>query len=45
MSIEASLYPEETDFLYFLATSKGEVLFSKSLDEHNQKKAEHITNN
>lgn len=45
MSIEASLYPEETDFLYFLATSEGEVLFSKSLDEHNQKKAEHITNN
>jgi UPF0755 protein len=45
MSIEASLYPEETDYLYFLATSEGEVLFSKSLDEHNQKKAEHITNN
>lgn len=45
MSIEAALYPEETDFLYFLATAEGEVLFSKSLEEHNQKKAEHITNN
>lgn len=44
MSIEASLYPEETDYLYFLATPEGEVLFSKTLDEHNQKKAEHITN-
>ncbi|WP_442595122.1 endolytic transglycosylase MltG [Neobacillus sp. D3-1R] len=44
-SIEAALFPEETDFLYFLATAEGEVLFSKSLQEHNQKKEEHITNN
>jgi UPF0755 protein len=45
ISIEAALYPEETDFYYFLATPEGEVLFSRSLEEHNQKKAEHITNN
>ncbi|PLR78054.1 endolytic transglycosylase MltG [Bacillus sp. V3-13] len=45
MSMEAALNPEETDYLYFLATSKGDVLFSETLDEHNQKKAEHITNN
>lgn len=44
-SIEAALVPAETDYLYFLATSTGEVLFSKTLDEHNQKKAQHITNN
>lgn len=43
-SIEAALYPEESDFLYFLATGTGEVLFSKTLEEHNQKKAQHITN-
>lgn len=43
-SIEAALRPAESDFLYFLATSTGEVLFSKTLDEHNQKKAKHITN-
>ncbi|WP_080844794.1 endolytic transglycosylase MltG [Cytobacillus gottheilii] len=43
-SIEAALYPSETDYLYFLATGTGEVLFSTTLDEHNQKKAEHITN-
>ncbi|PAE21911.1 hypothetical protein CHH80_04275 [Bacillus sp. 7504-2] len=43
-SIEAALYPAETDFLYFLATGAGDVLFSKTLDEHNRKKAEHITN-
>lgn len=41
-SIEAALFPEETDFLYFLATPTGEVLFSKTLDEHNIKKAKHI---
>lgn len=44
-SIEAALVPAETDYLYFLATSSGEVLFSKTLDEHNQKKAQHISNN
>lgn len=41
-SIEAALFPAETDYLYFLATGSGEVLFSKTLEEHNQKKAEHI---
>ncbi|WP_077214066.1 endolytic transglycosylase MltG [Bacillus dakarensis] len=41
-SIEAALKPAQTDFLYFLATASGEVLFSKSLAEHNQKKAQHI---
>ncbi|PLR81874.1 MULTISPECIES: endolytic transglycosylase MltG [Bacillus] len=45
MSIEAAINPKETNYLYFLATSKGDVLFSETLDEHNQKKAEHITNN
>lgn len=44
ISIEAALAPAETDFLYFLATSTGEVLYSKTLDEHNQKKAQYITN-
>lgn len=42
VSIEAALHPAETDFLYFLATASGEVLFSKTLEEHNAKKAEHI---
>ncbi|UII54974.1 endolytic transglycosylase MltG [Cytobacillus spongiae] len=43
-SIEAALNPADTDYLYFLATGSGEVLFSTTLDEHNQKKAQHITN-
>ncbi|KIY21559.1 MULTISPECIES: endolytic transglycosylase MltG [Mesobacillus] len=44
MSIQAALVPAETDDLYFIATSTGEVLFSKTLDEHNRKVNEHITN-
>lgn len=44
MSIEAALEPEETDFYYFLATPEGEILYSKTLEEHNQKKAQYITN-
>ncbi|MGE7601120.1 endolytic transglycosylase MltG [Peribacillus sp. NPDC097675] len=43
-SIEAVLKPKKTDYLYFLATPEGEVLYSKTLDEHNTKKAQHITN-
>ncbi|MGE7759153.1 endolytic transglycosylase MltG [Peribacillus sp. NPDC097895] len=43
-SIEAVLKPEKTDFLYFLATPEGEVLYSKTLTDHNNKKAEHISN-
>ncbi len=43
-SIKAALNPAETDALYFLATKDGEVLFSKTLEEHNRLKAEHITN-
>jgi len=44
-SIQAALKPADSDFYYFLATSTGEVLFSKTLEEHNVKKAKYITNN
>jgi UPF0755 protein len=43
MSIEAALEPEETSYYYFLATAEGDVIFTKSLKEHNQEKAKHIT--
>ena len=43
-SIDAVLKPEKTDYLYFLATPEGEVRYSKTLDDHNNKKAEHISN-
>ncbi|WP_312473945.1 endolytic transglycosylase MltG [Neobacillus sp.] len=44
ISIEAALKPEETDYYYFLATAEGEVIFTKTLEEHNQEKAKHISN-
>ncbi|MCQ6273589.1 endolytic transglycosylase MltG [Bacillus sp. V3B] len=42
-SIEAALMPADTEFFYFLATPEGEVLFSVTLDEHNERKAKHIS--
>lgn len=42
-SIEATLEPDETDFYYFLATADGTVIFTKTLEEHNQEKAKHIS--
>lgn len=43
-SIQAALDPEESDYLYFLANKEGDVFFSKTLEEHNRLKKEHITN-
>lgn len=43
-SIVAVLEPAKTDFEYFIATKTGEVLFSRTLDEHEKLVAEHITN-
>ncbi|WP_445490251.1 endolytic transglycosylase MltG [Niallia sp. 03133] len=44
MSMEAALYPEETDYLYFLASKEGKVYFAKTLAEHNKLKEKYITN-
>ncbi|MEK3890634.1 endolytic transglycosylase MltG [Bacillus sp. FSL K6-3431] len=44
-SIEAALNPEKSDYLYFLAEyGTGDVYYAKTLDEHNELKAKHITN-
>jgi len=45
VSFVAALTPEDTDFLYFLATGEGEVIFTKTLEEHNKAKSKYITNN
>ncbi|WP_338750294.1 endolytic transglycosylase MltG [Bacillus sp. FJAT-52991] len=42
-SIEAALNPEQTDYLYFLASPAGDVYYSKTLEEHNQLKEKYIT--
>ncbi len=42
-SMEAVLKPEQTDFLYFLASPAGDVYYSRTLEEHNALKAKYIT--
>lgn len=34
MSIEAALYPEDVDYLYFVATEDGSHVFTKTYNEH-----------
>lgn len=41
-AIKAAIYPQDSDFVYFLSDPKtGETIFSRTLDEHNQAKVEH----
>lgn len=40
-SIDAAVFPEQTDYYYFLSNPEtGKIFYSKDLDEHNQKKVE-----
>ncbi|WP_228027548.1 endolytic transglycosylase MltG [Bacillus fonticola] len=39
-SLEAALEPETSSYLYFQADEEGEVYFTKTLEEHNERKAE-----
>jgi len=41
-SIMAAIYPESSEYWYYLSTPEGETLFSKTLEEHNIKKAEYL---
>ena len=41
-SIEACLYPENTDYLYFLAKGDGSHYFSKTYDEHLEAKKKYL---
>jgi UPF0755 protein len=42
-SFMAALQPAQTDYYYFLAAPTGEVIFTKTLEEHNAAKAKYIT--
>ncbi|MDQ0161249.1 endolytic transglycosylase MltG [Aeribacillus alveayuensis] len=44
MSMEAALNPANTDYFYFLAKPNGEVVFTKTLEEHNKAKQKYLTN-
>jgi len=41
-AIKAAIYPEETDYFYFLTNKNGESFFSVSYDEHLRKKAKYL---
>jgi len=42
-SIEAALYPKESDYWYWLSTpEEGETIFSKTLTEHNAAKVKYL---
>lgn len=39
-SIEASIFPSDNDYLYFVADKNGKIYYTKTLQEHEQKVAE-----
>ncbi|MDP2930336.1 MAG: endolytic transglycosylase MltG [bacterium] len=41
-SIKAAVYPEQSDYWYYLSAPDGTTYFSKTLEEHNQKKAQYL---
>jgi len=41
-SILAAIYPEKSDFWYYLSTFDGKTIFSKTLEEHNLAKAKYL---
>ncbi|MGB9743548.1 MAG: endolytic transglycosylase MltG [Minisyncoccales bacterium] len=43
-SILAAIYPEESDYWYYLTTSDGQTIFSRTLEEHNLAKAKYYKN-
>jgi len=41
-AIKAAIYPEETDYFYFLTAKNGESFFSVSYDEHLKNKSKYL---
>jgi len=41
-SIEAAIYPQDSDYWYYLSTPEGETIFSKTLEEHNYAKSKYL---
>ena len=44
-SILAALYPEKNNYYYFLNTPDGQLIFAKTMAEHQQNRAKYFTNN
>lgn len=43
LSIKASIYPEESDYWYYLHDSRGKIYYARTLEEHNQNIRDFIT--
>ncbi len=41
-SIVAAIYPQENQYLYYLSTPEGKMIFSKTLEEHNIAKVKYL---
>jgi UPF0755 protein len=41
-SIEAAIYPQKTDYLYYLSAADGTTVFSKTYDEHLANRSKYI---
>ena len=41
-SIKAAIYPQQSDYWYYLSTPEGKTLFSQTLAEHNVKKVKYL---
>jgi UPF0755 protein len=41
-AIEAAIFPQASDYYFFLSKPDGETVFSKTLEEHNQNKAKYL---
>ncbi|NJP03931.1 endolytic transglycosylase MltG [Candidatus Gracilibacteria bacterium] len=41
-SIKAAVYPEDTEYYYYLHDSKGQIHFGRTLEEHNENKRLYI---
>ena len=41
-AIKAAIFPEKTEFYYYLHDKNGQIHFSKTLEEHNRKKIKYL---
>lgn len=41
-AIKAAIYPDKSDYLYYLSKPTGETVFSRTLDEHNNAKNKYL---
>ncbi|MFD2046170.1 endolytic transglycosylase MltG [Ornithinibacillus salinisoli] len=41
-ALESSIYPEETDYLYFLHDSEGNIHYAETNEEHNENRSKYI---